>query len=103
MVEFYLLAAGVYLYYSKSKYSPDFLFRATPGLAFWFGNALLLTGTLAYVFHYGWASGLLVALCAASLAATLLPFFAVLGKKYFYGLAILVHSLLLVDLISYAR
>jgi len=102
MVSFYFILLGIYLYYSKSKYFPNFLFKTSFTGSDWIGLLLIFMGTAWYVQLQGWAGGLLLALAASSLAMVLIQLFAVLGKKYFYGFIAVVHSLLLIELISYA-
>lgn len=102
MLSFYFTLVGIYLYYSNSKYFPSFLFRPVfPGSA-WVGAGLIGVGAALLVRSDGWAGGLLLSLVAASLAAIILQFFAVLGRAYFYGLMAFVHIFLLIDLINHA-
>ena len=102
MLSFYLILLGMYLYYSKSKYFPDFLFRPKFQNIKWLGLFLLTIGTACYIRSDGWAGGLILSLVAFSLAMILVQLFAVLGRFYFYGLLVTMHVLLLLELISYA-
>ena len=102
MIPFYIILIGSYLHYSKSKYFPSFLININFTGSNWIGSLLILLGSALYVLGEGWASGLLLSLAACSLAIILIQLFAVLGKKYFYGLMAVVHSLVLIELISYA-
>ena len=102
MLAFYFILLGMYLYYSKSKYFPLFLFKLSFPGSIWLGAISILLGTALYILSDGWAGGLLLSLAACSLAMVLIQFFAVLGKKYFYGLVAIVHGLVLIELISYA-
>ncbi len=102
MVAFYLLLASDFLYYSESKYFPSYLPRVTHGIVRIAAPLLLIAGSWLYVHAYGWASGLLLAFCAVALAMSLTRFFAVLGKGYFYGLMILIHLFVLLEVVVYA-
>lgn len=99
MAIFYLFVAGAYLYYCKSKYFPSGIFKFLTPWSSWLALVVCGVGTALCVVSEGWASGLLLALCAFSLALMLVPFAAVLGKRYFYGLLALVHSFALIDLL----
>jgi len=102
MLALYFIIAGLYLYYSKSKYFPLFLQKLSfPGLDI-VALLLLMIGTAIYIISGGWAGGLLLSLAACMLGFLLIQLFAVLGKKYFYGLVAAVHFLALIELISYA-
>ncbi|WP_031526039.1 hypothetical protein [Dyadobacter crusticola] len=103
MAAFYLILVGVYSYYSKSKYCPEYLIKLPAGFAKLVGSLLLLIGTALFVYNEEWATGLLLAVAACSLAATLIPFTAVLGKRYFIALTVLVHILLVANIFTYAR
>ena len=102
MLPFYFILLGMYLYYSKSKYFPLFLFRLHFPGSTWLGALSILLGTGWYVLTDGWAGGLLLSLVACSLAMAMIQFFAILGRRYFYGLVAVVHGLVLTELISYA-
>ena len=102
MFPFYFILAGMYLYYSKSKYFPTFLSGTSFNQARWIGSLLFIVGTINFVYTEGWASGLLLSLAASTLGMMMVQLFAVLGRKYFYGLVAVVHGLLLIELISYA-
>ena len=102
MLPFYFILLGMYLYYSKSKYFPLFLFRLYFPASIWLGVLSILLGTAGYVLTDGWAGGLLLSLAACSLAMVMIQFFAVLGKRYFYGLVAVVHCLVLTELFFYA-
>ncbi|KQS33456.1 hypothetical protein [Dyadobacter sp. Leaf189] len=102
MVAFYLILLGVYFHYSRSKYCPSYLIKIPVKSARIAGNVLLLAGTVRFVYHEEWASGLLLSLVACGLAMTLIPFTAVLGKRYFIILTVLVHILLVADIFTYA-
>jgi hypothetical protein len=103
MLSFYFILLGTYLYYARSKYFPETIFRPFFTGSNWSGFILLLTGAAIFIRSDGWAGGLLLTLAGASLAMLMIQFFAVLGKRYFYGLMALVHGLVLIQLISYAR
>lgn len=103
MTQFYLILAGMYLYYSNSRYFPDFLFKPDLRWIQLIGTLLSGAGTLLYIWSDGWAGGLLLSLTACTLAMGIVQLFGVLGKAYFYGLAAVVHFLLILDLLSYAR
>lgn len=100
MVSIYLFSIGSYLYYCQSKYFPAGLYKVDASWSSWLGFALFLVATSLFVQSEGWVSGLLLALCALSLALLLIQFAAVLGKGYFYSLLVLVHGLVLIDLIA---
>ncbi len=102
MLPFYLLMVSDLLYYSKSKYFPPYLPRVTRRVVYIVAPLLLIAGSWLYVYAYGWASGLLLAFCAVALAMSLTRFFAVLGKGYFYGLMILIHVFVLLEVLVYA-
>jgi hypothetical protein len=89
----------MYLYYSRSKYYPDFLFNPRFRYARFVGLIFTIAGSLLYVRTDGWAGGLLLALAACTLAMGMVELFAVLGKFYFYGMAVVIHVLLLIQLI----
>ena len=72
---------------------------AAQGVASGF-DRLFGVGTALYVGGEGWVSGLLLSLCASTLALMLIQFAAILGKWYFYGLVALTHGLALIDLVS---
>lgn len=103
MLPFYFILTGIYLYYSKSKYFPSFLpairFNGTRAIAFLF----LIIGMAYFVYSEGWASGILLSLTTSTLGMIIVQLFSVLGRKYFYGLVVVVHALVLIELISYAR
>ena len=103
MLSFYFILLGAYLYYARSKYFPAGIFRAAFSGSNLLGSIFLLAGSAFFVRSDGWAGGLLMALAGASLAMAMIQFFAVLGRRYFYGLMALVHCLVLLELISYAR
>lgn len=100
MIGFYLFLIGAYLHYCQSKYYPAGLvtvqFPYQSGLAL----VLFVAGTALYVGQEGWTSGILLATCALSLALMLLLLTAVLGRVYFYGLIVLAHSFVLLDLLT---
>ncbi len=102
MVAFYLILLGVYFHYSRSKYCPSYLIKIPAKYAGIAGNMLLLAGTMRFVYQEEWTSGLLLSLAACALAMSLIPFTAVLGKRYFIILAALVHILLVADIFTYA-
>ncbi|WP_234645736.1 hypothetical protein [Dyadobacter sp. CY356] len=99
MPQLYLIMLGMYLFYCKSKYFPDFLFRPAVGRLRLIGLLFTVAGSILCVRIGGWAGGLLTALAASMLAMGMIQLFAVLGKKYFYGMALIVHVLLLIELI----
>ena len=66
----------------------------------WFSPAILIAGIGLNIFREGWVSGFLLSIVSCSLAVILIQFTAVLGKKYFYSLAIFAHSLIILDLLS---
>jgi hypothetical protein len=103
MLSFYFILLGAYLYYARSKYFPETIFRPLFAGSNWAGFIFLLTSSALFIRSNGWAGGLLLAFAGASLAMVMIQFFAVLGKRYFYGLMALVHGLVLIQLISYAR
>ena len=103
MLSFYFILLGTYLYYARSKYFPEAIFRPLFAGSNWAGLIFLLTGSAIFILSDGLAGGLLMTLAEASLAMVMIQFFAVLGKRYFYGLMALVHCLVLIQLISYAR
>lgn len=98
MISCYLFLLGCYLYYTRSKYFPGTLSGYKPAVPDWLWIPLCATATGLFVYHEGWASGLLLSLCACSAALMLIQFTAVLGKKYFYGLALLAHGLVLLEI-----
>ena len=102
MLAFYFILIGMYLFYTRSKYFPAFLFRPNIPMVKSWGTVFLVIGTGIYVHSDGWAGGLLLAFVAFSLAMCLTQFFATLGRKYFYGMAVIIHLFLLIELISYA-
>jgi hypothetical protein len=102
MPSFCLIFWGSFLFYSGSKYFPHFFTRPSRSVCTWLGAVFLAAGTAIFVKSDGWASGLLLSLVAYPLALGLLQLFSVLGRNYFYGLLVVVHFLLLIDLISYA-
>ena len=99
MALFYLFLIGVYLYYCQSKYFPAGLYKFKTAWSPWLSLTFFSIATAIFVRQEGWASGLLMALCALSLALMLIQFTAVLGKPYFYSLVIVAHGLALIDLI----
>ncbi|WP_342089025.1 hypothetical protein [Dyadobacter sp. OTU695] len=99
MLQFYLVFVGMYLYYFKSKYYPHFLFSPRIRSPRLIGLLFSIGGSLLYVRTGGWAGGLLLALAASVLAISIVQLFAVLGKFYFYGMAVVIHFLLLMQLI----
>lgn len=99
MVALYLFLVGTYLYYCKSKYFPSGIYKWSVPYATWLAIGCFLIGTGVYVWAEGWTSGLLLALCALSLAAMLVQITAVFGKTYFYGLVAVAHCLLLIALL----
>lgn len=103
MTQFYFIYLGMYLYYSKSKYYPDVLFTPQFRSTRLIGLLFTIAGSLLYVRMEGWAAGLLLALAASMLAMVIVQLFAVLGKFYFYGVAVVLHVLLLIQLICDAR
>lgn len=102
MIAFYLLLASDFLNYSKSKYFPSYLPRTDRRVVRIVAPLLLIAGVWMYVYIYGWGTGLLMALAAVTLAMSLIRFFAVLGKEYFYGLAAVVHVFALLEVVTYA-
>ena len=103
MLPFYFILLGTYLFYARSKYFPAGIFRPLFAGSNWLGFTFLLIGSAIFVRSDGWAAGLLLTLAAASLAMMTIQFFAVIGSKYFYGLMALIHYLVLIELLSYAR
>src|SRR6218665_596183 len=103
MLSFYLILLGTYLYYSKSKYFPNFLFRPSTQIAGRAGLLCIIIGSALYIKSDDLAAGLLLSLAVCMLAMALVQLFAVLGKIYFYGLVTIVHILLVLDLLIYAR
>lgn len=103
MLSFYFILLGTYLYYARSKYFPAGIFRPLFAGSNWLGLTFLSIGSAIFVHSDGRAAGLLLTLAAASLAMMTIRLFAVMGSKYFYGLMALVHCLLLIELILYAR
>ncbi|MEO6686067.1 MAG: hypothetical protein ABIN24_08880 [Dyadobacter sp.] len=99
MIPFYLFLVGCYLYYTRSKYFPVWILRA-PTVPGWSLLVMLIIGIALNINREGWASGLLLSVVSCSLAVILIQFTAVLGKKYFYSLAIFAHALVLIDLLS---
>ncbi|GAB4047508.1 hypothetical protein GCM10028810_30730 [Spirosoma litoris] len=99
MVPFYLFLIGVYLYYCQSKYFPAGLYKFMAPWLPWLALALFGIATGLFVREEGWVSGMLLAVCALSLALMLIQFAAVLGKPYFYSLVVLAHGLVLIDLL----
>ena len=102
MLAFYFILIGMYLFYTRSKYFPAFLSRPNIPMVKSWGTVFLVIGTGIYVQSDGWAGGLLLAFVAFSLAMCLTQFFATLGRKYFYGMAVIIHLFLLIELIYYA-
>ncbi|WAC13037.1 hypothetical protein [Dyadobacter pollutisoli] len=102
MPSFYLIFLGMYLYYFKSKYYPHFLYSPQVPAARLIGLLLTISGSLLYVRADGWAGGLLLALAASMSAMCMVQLFAVMGKFYFYGIALVIHILLLIQLICHA-
>jgi hypothetical protein len=99
MSQFYFIFLGMYLYYSKSKYYPYFLFSPRFRSVRLIGLFFTIAGSLLYVRTDGWAGGLLLTLAASMLAMGMVQLFAVSGKFYFYGIAVVIHVLLLIQLI----
>lgn len=103
MLAFYFILIGTYLFYSRSKYFPAFLFRPNIPTVKSLGTVFLVIGTGIYVHSDGWAGGPLLSLVAFSLAMCLTQLFSTLGRLYFFGAAAIIHLFLLIELISYAR
>lgn len=99
MISFYLFLLGSYFYYTRSKYFPVKIFR-TARLPEWILPIILMTGIALNITREGWVSGFLLSLVSGSLAVMLIQFAAVLGKRYFYSMAIFAHCLILIDLLS---
>ncbi|QMW03296.1 hypothetical protein [Spirosoma foliorum] len=100
MFPFYLFLIGVYLYYCQSKYFPAGLYKFKASWSPWLALAFFAVATGLFVREDGWVSGILLAVCALSLALMLSQFVAVLGRTYFYSLVVLAHGLVLIDLLS---
>ncbi|SEI38492.1 hypothetical protein SAMN04487995_0256 [Dyadobacter koreensis] len=102
MLSFYFILLGTYLYYAKSKYFPAELFRPSFTASKWFGSIFFVIGSAIFIYSDGWAGGFLMTMAGASLAMAMIQFFAVMGKRYFYGLIAMVQFLALIELIYYA-
>jgi hypothetical protein len=100
MLVFYFFVTGAYVAYCRSKYYPVGLYRLTAPWSSWLALALFGVGALLLVRAEGWGSGLLLAVSALMLALSLIQLSAVFGRRYFYGLLVLVHGLTLLDLLA---
>lgn len=100
MIPFYLCLIGAYLYYCQSKYFPSGLYKFTASWSSWLALILFGIATVLFVWSDGWVSGLLLVVCALSLALMLIQLAAVLGKTYFYSLVVMAHGLVLLDLFA---
>ena len=103
MLAFYFILLGCYLFYCRSKYFPKFLPGVTFPASSWLGVILLSAGIFQFASSNGWVAGILIALAAASLGITMLQFFAVLGRRYFYSFVAVIHLLLLFQIVNHAR
>jgi len=99
MVSFYLFLTGCYLYYTRSKYFTGVTRPVNREIAKWLWIPLFISATSLLIRNDGWVSGLLLAVVTCSLALMLVQFASVLGKNYFYGLAVLVHGLVLLEIL----
>lgn len=72
MIATLLITIGTFLYYSKSKYFPKSI-KAIKTNA-WVNLILVLAGTGLFIVDWGWASGILLALCVYMLAIVVLQF-----------------------------
>lgn len=66
MIAILLITIGVFLYYSKSKYFPKSFKTIKSKL--WINLIFILIGTGLLINDWGWASGILLALCIYMLA-----------------------------------
>ena len=66
MIAILLITTSTFLYYSKSKYSPK-SFKSINSNR-WINLILILIGTGLFIKDWGWASGILLALCIYMLA-----------------------------------
>ena len=103
MIAFYVILIAAYLFYSRSKYFPQTLPKISEKTAIWIAGILLILGTAIFIRSDDWAGGLIMSLAAGSLATISVQLFAVAGRFYFYAFLAIIHCVLILDLISYAR
>ena len=79
MIAILLITTGAFLYYSKSKYFPKSIksLKSKP----WVNLILILIGTGLLIADWGWASGILVALCLYMLAIVALQLALVVRER----------------------
>lgn len=82
MIAFSFITIGFFLYYSKSKYFTLFQLGYQKRNLGWVNALLILTGFALYIYHWGWASGILIALAASMLTLSLVQFFVVIAKRF---------------------
>lgn len=98
MIPLYLILLGAYLFYTGSKYCPQFISLPTLKISRWLMLLPLILGAALFVAGYGWASGLLLWITACCLSISLVQLSASLGRGYFFTLVAFAHVLLLFDL-----
>ncbi|WP_259015041.1 hypothetical protein [Emticicia fluvialis] len=70
MIGILLITTGTFLHYSKSKYYPKSIKPAKSNV--WLNLLSIIAGAGLLIDNWGWASGLLYALCAYMLATVVL-------------------------------
>ncbi|RFS16017.1 hypothetical protein [Emticicia sp. C21] len=79
MISIVLITIGTFLYYSKSKYFPK-SFKSIKSNS-WINLIFILAGTGLLVVDWGWASGVLLALCIYMLAIVALQLALVVRER----------------------
>lgn len=79
MIAILLITTGSFLYYSKSKYFPISIkkLKTNP----WVNLFFIVAGTGLLIADWGWASGILLALCIYMLAIVALQLALVVRKR----------------------
>lgn len=79
MIATLLITIGTFLYYSKSKYFPKSIKAINTNT--WLNLVFILLGTGLFIADWGWASGILLALCVYMLAIVALQFALVVRER----------------------
>ncbi|HEY1057025.1 MAG TPA: hypothetical protein VGE24_17900 [Emticicia sp.] len=79
MIAILLITTGTFLYYSKSKYFPKSIKVLKSNT--WLNLFFILAGTGLLIADWGWASGLLLALCIYMLALVVLQLALVVRER----------------------
>ncbi|WP_460470494.1 hypothetical protein [Emticicia fontis] len=79
MIAILLITTGTFLYYSKSKYFPKSIKVLKSNT--WLNLFFILAGTGLLIADWGWASGLLLALCIYMLALMVLQLALVVRER----------------------